>query len=139
MNIRSFELSDTDQVVELWQACDLVRPWNDPLLDIQRKVKVDDALFLVGEAETGIVASVMGGYDGHRGWMYYLAVAPDCQRRGYATELVASVEAKLLAIGCPKINLQIRSENIAVQQFYKKLGFSIDDAVSMGKRLIPDH
>ena len=80
----------------------------------------------------------MGGYDGHRGWMNYLAVAPGHQRKGYAAQLVTCLEDKLLAVGCPKINLQIRTDNVAVQAFYKKLGFSIDDAISMGKRLIPD-
>ncbi len=139
MDIRSFELADTDQVITLWQACDLVRPWNDPALDIQRKVAVGDNLFLVGVSQADIVASVMGGYDGHRGWMNYLAVSPDQQRKGYATDLIKHLESKLLSIGCPKINLQIRTDNIAVQEFYKKLGFVIDDAVSMGKRLIPDN
>lgn len=138
LDIRSFELTDSEQVVELWQLCELVRPWNDPLLDIQRKVAVGDKLFLVGESETGIVATVMGGYDGHRGWINYLAVAPEHQRQGYATQLIDCLEQKLLNIGCPKINLQIRTENVAVQDFYTKLGFSVDDAVSMGKRLIPD-
>ena len=138
MDIRSFELTDSDQVVALWQSCGLVRPWNNPLLDIQRKVAVNDELFLVGDSSAGIVASVMGGYDGHRGWMNYLAVSPDYQRRGYATDLIACLEEKLLVIGCPKINLQIRTDNIAVQRFYRKLGFDVDDAVSMGKRLIPD-
>lgn len=143
LEIRTFVSDDTEQVIALWHACELVRPWNDPLLDIERKVKVDDNLFLVGEhpdrsGYAEIVASVMGGYDGHRGWMNYLAVSPGHQRQGYATDLINHLEAKLLAIGCPKINLQIRTDNIAVQAFYKNLGFGVDDAVSMGKRLIPD-
>lgn len=138
MNIRQFSASDTDEVVALWQACELTRPWNNPHLDIQRKTDVADSLFLVGECKDEIVATVMGGYDGHRGWMNYLAVAPAYQRRGYATQLVDHLEQKLLHIGCPKINLQIRTDNVAVQGFYASLGFSIDDAVSMGKRLIPD-
>ncbi len=138
MLIRSFEVTDTEQVIALWQQCELLRPWNDPHLDIQRKLTVEDSLFLVGELDKHIVAAVMGGYDGHRGWMNYLAVSPSHQRRGYATELITQLEEKLLAVGCPKLNLQIRTENIEVQNFYKKLGFSIDNAVSMGKRLIPD-
>lgn len=139
MKVRTFEPTDTDEVIALWQACELLRPWNDPVLDVQRKLKVNDSLFLVGLSAGNIVASVMGGYDGHRGWMNYLAVAPGHQRKGYATRLVSSLEARLLAVGCPKINLQIRTDNVSVQAFYKKLGFSVDDAVSMGKRLIADN
>ncbi len=138
MKVRNFEPADTEEVVALWQACELVRPWNDPVLDIERKLQVNDSLFLVGLSAGSVVASVMGGYDGHRGWMNYLAVAPGHQRKGYAAQLVTCLEDKLLAVGCPKINLQIRTDNVAVQAFYKKLGFSIDDAISMGKRLIPD-
>jgi len=138
LKVRNFEPADTEEVVALWQACELVRPWNDPVLDIERKLQVNDSLFLVGLSAGSVVASVMGGYDGHRGWMNYLAVAPGHQRKGYAAQLVTCLEDKLLAVGCPKINLQIRTDNVAVQAFYKKLGFSIDDAISMGKRLIPD-
>ena len=139
MNIREFKASDSAEVIALWQACELSRPLNDPQRDIQRKLDVDDALFLVGVDNNKIVASVMGGYDGHRGWMNYLAVSPEHQRQGLATQLVRCVEEKLLALGCPKLNLQIRTDNVAVQAFYKEIGFGIDDAVSMGKRLIPDN
>ncbi len=132
-------MADSREIIALWQACELTRPWNDPQRDIQRKLDVDDGLFLVGEQKNKIVASVMGGYDGHRGWLNYLAVSPECQRQGLATQLVSCVEEKLLALGCPKLNLQIRTDNVAVQAFYKQLGFGIDDAVSMGKRLIPDN
>ena len=138
MNIREFKAADSEELIALWQACELTRPWNDPQRDIQRKLDVDDNLFLVGVENNKVVASVMGGYDGHRGWMNYLAVAPEHQRRGLATQLVQCIEEKLLALGCPKLNLQIRTDNIAVQSFYKEIGFGVDDAVSMGKRLIPD-
>ena len=138
MNIREFKAADSEELIALWQACELTRPWNDPQRDIQRKLDVDDKLFLVGVENNKVVASVMGGYDGHRGWMNYLAVAPEHQRRGLATQLVQCIEEKLLALGCPKLNLQIRTDNIAVQSFYKEIGFGVDDAVSMGKRLIPD-
>ena len=88
MKVRNFEPADTEEVVALWQACELVRPWNDPVLDIERKLQVNDSLFLVGLSAGSVVASVMGGYDGHRGWMNYLAVAPGHQRKGYAAQLV---------------------------------------------------
>ena len=139
MIIREFKIADSTEIIALWQACELTRPWNDPRRDIQRKLDVDDALFLVGEHENKIIASVMGGYDGHRGWLNYLAVSPEHQRQGLATQLVSCVEEKLFVLGCPKINLQIRTDNVAVQAFYKQLGFGIDDVVSMGKRLIPDN
>ena len=138
MIVRQFKAQDTDQVVALWQECELTRPWNNPLLDIERKQQQDDSLFLVGELDNHLIASVMGGYDGHRGWMYYLAVSPKHQRCGYARELISHLEQKLIALGCPKLNLQIRTDNIAVQEFYHEIGFTEDATVSMGKRLIPD-
>lgn len=138
MIVRQFNEQDTDQVVALWQECELTRPWNNPLLDIERKQQQDDSLFLVGELDNHLIASVMGGYDGHRGWMYYLAVSPKHQRCGYAREIISHLEQKLIALGCPKLNLQIRSDNIAVQEFYHEIGFTEDATVSMGKRLIPD-
>lgn len=138
MIVRQFTAQDTDQVVALWQECELTRPWNNPLLDIERKQQLGDSLFLVGELDNHLMASVMGGYDGHRGWMYYLAVSPKHQRCGYAREIISHLEQKLIALGCPKLNLQIRSDNIAVQEFYHEIGFTEDATVSMGKRLIPD-
>jgi len=139
MKVRTFELSDTQQVVDLWQRCELTRPWNDPVLDIQRKLAMADSLFLAGVEGDVVIAVLMGGYDGHRGWMNYLCVSPDHQRKGHAAEMIQCLEDKLLALNCPKINLQIRTDNIGVQNFYKTLGYTRDDVVSMGKRLIPDN
>ncbi len=138
LKIRSFELPDQNAVIELWDSCGLLRPWNDPELDILRKQSVGADLFLVGELDGGIVAAVMGGYDGHRGWMNYLAVCPSQQRRGYAQQLVKALEKRLISIGCPKLNLQVRVDNDQVMQFYKKIGFKDDNVVSFGKRLISD-
>ena len=95
-------------------------------------------LFLVGEADGRLVASAMAGYDGHRGWVNYLAVVPDAQGLGYGRALMAHIEAALLARGCPKLNLQVRSSNTAVLAFYRQLGYAQDEAVSLGKRLIAD-
>ncbi|KRC70778.1 Acetyltransferase YpeA [compost metagenome] len=136
--IRAFHPSDEPGVIQLWQACGLTRRWNDPRKDIARKLTVQSDLFLVGEVDGAIVGSLMGGYDGHRGWINYLAVSPAYQRRNYATALMAAVELKLLDLGCPKINLMIRSGNVAVKGFYDSLGFSQDEVISLGKRLIPD-
>lgn len=138
MEIRPFELEDEAAVISLWQRCDLVRPWNDPCKDIRRKLSVRPDLFLVGCLNGQVVASVMAGYEGHRGWLNYLAVAPEHQRHGWARAIVEEAERLLLAAGCPKINLQIRTSNRDVIDFYKRLGYSIDDVVSMGKRLAQD-
>ncbi|WP_313619592.1 GNAT family acetyltransferase [Achromobacter sp.] len=136
--IRPFHPSDEAAIIALWHACGLTRPWNDPRKDIARKLTVQSDLFLVGEVDGDIVATLMGGYDGHRGWINYLAVSPSHQRRNYATVLMKAVERKLLEMGCPKINLLIRSDNAAVKAFYDSLGFQEDAVISLGKRLIPD-
>jgi len=138
MQVRVFEDSDTKQVIALWNKCGLLRPWNDPQLDILRKQSVGADLFLVGLESNRIIGSVMGGYDGHRGWMNYLAVDPEYRTSGCGREIVSHLECKLKARGCPKINLQIRSDNSAVLEFYRRLGYAVDEVSSMGKRLITD-
>ena len=138
MEIRAFEVADTDAVVALWEACELTRPWNDPRKDIARKVAVDDGLFLVGIVDGAVVATVMAGYDGHRGWMNYLAVDPTTRGNGYGRALVREAEVRLAARGCPKVNLQVRDTNTAALAFYERLGYGVDAAVSMGRRLEPD-
>jgi ribosomal protein S18 acetylase RimI-like enzyme len=136
--IRPFERTDLDAVVALWHDCDLVRPWNDPVRDIERKLLVQPQLFLVAEKDAAVVGSVMAGYDGHRGWVNYLAVSPTHQHRGIARQLISRVEDELLAIGCPKINLQVRDGNDEAIGFYAALGYAVDPVVSLGKRLVPD-
>lgn len=138
MQIRPYRPADESPVVALWQACGLTRPWNDPHRDIARKLTEQPELFLVGEVDGHVVATAMIGFDGHRGWVYYLAVAPACQGRGYGRMLMARAEALLIERGCPKINLLVREGNDAVMAFYAKLGYGRDAAVSLGKRLIPD-
>ena len=138
MDIRPYELCDEESVVQLWTDCGLVVPWNDPRRDIQRKLKVQAGMFLVACLDNRVVATVMAGYDGHRGWINYLAVSPHCRRKGVGRRMVEEAEALLRAAGCPKINLQVRSTNDAVIGFYKRIGFKTDDVVSLGKRLEPD-
>jgi ribosomal protein S18 acetylase RimI-like enzyme len=138
MQIRAFEDADEEAVVDLWHRCGLTRPWNDPHRDIARKRSVQRELFLVGVEAGAIVASAMAGYDGHRGWVNYLAVDPARRRQGLARALMAEVEARLAALGCPKINLQIRKENVEARGFYERLGFAEDPSVSYGKRLVRD-
>jgi ribosomal protein S18 acetylase RimI-like enzyme len=138
MQIRAFQHQDKLAVIALWQACELTRPWNDPHKDIARKLTVQPELFVVGIEGDTLIASAMFGFEGHRGWVNYLAVSPTHQRRGHASSLMRWGEQALQARGCPKINLQIRSSNAAVIAFYKTLGYSLDEVVSLGKRLIPD-
>jgi len=136
--IRPYHPADETAVIALWQRCDLTRPWNNPKLDIERKMQVDPELFLVGEIDGEIIASVMGGYEGHRAWINYLAVDPSRQRQGIGREMMAVVEEKIRALGSPKINLMIRTGNTAVIEFYKSIGYRMDEVVSMGKRLVED-
>jgi ribosomal protein S18 acetylase RimI-like enzyme len=138
MDIRRYQDADEKAVVRLWTECHLVRPWNDPHKDIQRKLTVQPELFLVGLMDSSVMATVMAGFDGHRGWVNYLAVAERYRRRGLARALMDRVEALLKDVGCPKLNIQIRSTNAAVLSFYERLGYAQDQTISLGKRLIAD-
>ncbi len=138
MEIRIFRQDDFEAVITLWERCDLLRPWNDPEMDIERKFNHDPDLFLVAEVNGELVGSVMGGYDGHRGSAYYLGVHPDFRGRGIANALISRLEKKLIARGCPKIHLMVREDNDAVIGMYEKLDYEIVDSVTLGKRLIED-
>ena len=136
--VRAFKESDEARVIELWTFAGLVRAWNDPQKDIARKLKVQRELFLVAELEGVVVGVVMAGYDGHRGWINYLAVDIGQRRRGIGSALMRDAERRLRLLGCPKINLQVRAENSEVQAFYAALGFKNDPVASLGKRLEDD-
>ena len=138
MRIRAYHSTDEEAVVALWQECGLTRPWNDPRKDIARKLTEQPELFLVGTVDFKLVATAMIGFDGHRGWVYYLAVAPAHRKHSHGRALMDEAERRLIARGCPKINLLVRSSNTAVIDFYRSLGYAQDDAVSLGKRLIKD-
>ena len=138
IEIRTYAESDQDAVADLWQERGLVVTWNDPVKDIRRKLSVQPDMFLVGLINTRLVGTVMAGYEGHRGWINYLAVASDSRHNGLGRRLVDEAETHLRALGCPKINLQVRSSNTDVIAFYERIGFSVDDVVSMGKRLEDD-
>lgn len=124
-----------DAVVNLWRKCDLIVPQNDPVEDIRKKVDFQPDLFFIGLLDGKVVGSIMVGYEGHRGWMNYLAVTPEFQRRGYGRKLVQKTVDELKRIGCLKLNLQVRRSNTSVIDFYKHLGFKEDDVISLGKRL----
>lgn len=136
--IRPYHTTDEQEVIALWVRCHLVTPRNNPQADIARKLKVNPELFLVGFLEDRLIATCMAGYEGHRGWINYLAVSPEYQRQGFARQMMAEAERRLHALGCPKINLQIRASNTGVIQFYQRLGYNEDQVVSFGKRLIQD-
>ena len=138
MKIRPFQMADRDVVIKLWVQCGLVVPHNDPSRDIERKMKVRPEWFLVGEMDGQVVSTCMVGYEGHRGWVNYLAVRPDLQKRGLGKQIMEEAENILKDAGCAKINLQIRSTNQRVIRFYESLGYRQDPVVSMGKRLEPD-
>ena len=135
---RKFRKSDSEAVIDLWKKCKLIVPWNDPIKDINRKLSIKDNLFIIGEINKNIIASAMAGYDGHRGYIYYLAVLPEYQNKGIGSSLLSIIEKKLLQLGCPKINLFVRNTNIRVKTFYKINNYEFQDSQIYGKRLIKD-
>jgi ribosomal protein S18 acetylase RimI-like enzyme len=136
--IRAFERADTDQVVELWHAVGLTRPWNDPHNDIQRKLTTQPDLFLVWDDNGDVIGTAMIGYDGHRGWVYYLAVDAERRGQGIARALMAEAERLLIDLGCPKLMLMVRADNTAVVDLYEHLGYELETTRVLGKRLIAD-
>lgn len=137
MKIRPYRAADESAVITLWEECGLQR-WSDPKKDIARKLKVNPEWFLVGEIEGVVMATCMLGYEGHRAWINLLGVAPTYQKGGHGKALLAEAERLMRAEGCAKINLQVRTTNTGVIAFYERLGFKLDDVVSMGKRLEPN-
>lgn len=111
-------------------------PWNRAQIAIPAKLAVQPELFLLAIENSDLIGTVMGGYDGHRGWVYALAVAPDHRQQGIATRLMNALEARLLALGCYKLNLQVRAQNTEVIELYRRLGYEVEDRVSLGKRLV---
>jgi ribosomal protein S18 acetylase RimI-like enzyme len=138
VEIRAFDIADEDAVVDLWDTAGLTRPWNDPRADIRRKLTVQPELFLVAVDGGELVGSVMAGYDGHRGWLYYLAAAESHRGRGVGRALVAEAERLLEALGCPKVQLMVRPDNVGVRGFYDALGYEPFETWATGRRLIID-
>jgi len=136
LSIVSYHHGHFGGVRHLWhEAFPNDPPWNLAELAIPAKLRVQPDLFLVATDQDAVVGSIMAGYDGHRGWLYAVAVLKSHQRRGIGAALVREAEGRLTALGCGKINLQVRSSNTAVLSFYKSLGYGIEDRVSMGKRV----
>ena len=138
LNVRPFGPDDEHQVIDLWTACNLIVSSNNPVEDIKRKMDDSPELFFVGEMGSDIVATCMAGYDGHRGWIYYLAVKPAMQKRNIASSMMRHAENILKSLGCPKINLMVRRSNPGVISFYDKIGYADDPVVVLSKRLSKD-
>lgn len=136
--IRPFESTDAEAAIALWHAAGLTRPWNDPRADIERKLTVQPELFLVAVDGAELVGTVMAGYDGHRGWLYYLAASPRRQGEGIGRMLVAEAERLLLDLGCPKVQLMVRTDNERAMGFYDAIGYERFEVGTTGKRLIAD-
>ena len=138
ITVRDFRPEDQDAVIALWDVCGLLRPWNDPAKDIARKMTDSNGAFWVATDGDAIVAAVMIGYDGHRGSINYLAIAPAYQRSGIGASLMRQAESFLITKGCPKVSFCVRKDNDAVLAFYDDLGYVVDDVHFLGKRLITD-
>jgi ribosomal protein S18 acetylase RimI-like enzyme len=138
MEIRPYLESDEAAVARLWREVFPESPsWNHPETNIKYKLAVQRDLFLVALVGSVLVGTAMAGYDGHRGWVYYVAVSPRHRRQGIGRALMSSVEHRLVRLGCPKLNLQVRASNVVAVSFYEKLGYDVEERVSMGKRLDP--
>ena len=136
MHVRPYADADEPAVIALWNAAlPDAAPHNDPASSIRKKLAVGRDLFFVAVGDDGVVGTAMGGYDGHRGWVYSVAVATDSRRRGVGSALLRRLEAALVERGCLKVNLQVRAANAEVVAFYLKLGYDVEERVSMGKRL----
>ena len=148
LHIREIADDDVAAVIALWQACDLTRPRNDPHDDVALARTTSSSTIFVatataapgasdGDAGPGgenVVGTVMVGCDGHRGWMYYLAVAPDARGRGFGRDLVVAAEAWLATQGAGKVQLMVRGTNTATIGFYERLGYTDQDCVVLGRR-----
>ena len=135
MHIRPYQTQDNYQLINLWRDSGLTNPSNDPMEDIQRKIEINPEMLLVGFVDGKLIASVMFGYEGHRGWINYLAVAESFRGRGFGRKLIEKTEKLLLKMGCPKVNLQVRERNASVVDFYLALGYTNERHISLGKRL----
>jgi ribosomal protein S18 acetylase RimI-like enzyme len=138
IDLRDFRPGDEHAVITLWRKCRLLRPWNDPYQDIRRKLAAGHGGFWVGHVGSRLIASIMVGYDGHRGSVNYLAIDPAFSGHGHGRMLMERAEAFLFEKGCPKVNMCVRRDNGAVLAFYSSLAYEQDDVVVLGKRLIPD-
>ncbi|MEH6702366.1 GNAT family acetyltransferase [Parasphingorhabdus sp.] len=139
MQIATANEADMDEVIALWKACELTRPWNDPAADYRLAVANETSAILLAHSEGDLVASVLTGFDGHRGWVYYLAVTPGSQKQGLGRKMMAAAEQWLRDRNAPKIQLMVRDDNEAAIGFYTALGYELQPVVTIGKRLDPEN
>ena len=136
--IRTFRPDDESDVINLWRQSGLIVPWNNPETDIQRKLSTSPDLFYVGLLDGELIASCMAGYDGHRGWIYFLTVKSAHQRQGFASRLIDHAESELIKLGCPKVELMVRKSNNNIISFYQSVGYDTDPVTVLSKRLTKD-
>jgi len=135
LSLRPAGPEDETATIALWRRCGLLVPWNDPAADFRQALACPTSAILLGEQAGDLLGSAMLGFDGHRGWVYYLAVAPERQRQGHGRQLIAAAEAWMRARGVPKINLMVRDSNTAALGFYRALGYADQPVATLGKRL----
>ncbi|MEO0439683.1 MAG: GNAT family acetyltransferase [Pseudomonadota bacterium] len=134
-NVRAATPEDRDAVIALWQSCDLTRPWNDPVADFRMALEGETSDILVLESDGRLVATIMVGFDGHRGWAYYLAVDPEQRRAGYGRAMMEAAEQWLQDRHAPKIQLMVREDNAQAIGFYEAIGYDVQPVVTIGRRL----
>ena len=137
MQISTANEPDMGDVIALWEACDLTRPWNDSVADYHLALANETSAILLARIEGALVASVLTGFDGHRGWVYYLAVAPGARKLGLGRKMMEAAEDWLRERNAPKIRLMVREENDQAIGFYRALGYEVQPVVTIGKRLDP--
>jgi ribosomal protein S18 acetylase RimI-like enzyme len=135
MKIHPLAESLHPDAIALWHETGLTRPWNDPAADLRRAVEAPDSTILAAVDEGTLIATAMVGHDGHRGWVYYLAVIPSHQRQGLGRQMMTACEEWVKAQRIPKIQLMVRAENRAALGFYENLGYTDAEVVVLGKRL----
>jgi ribosomal protein S18 acetylase RimI-like enzyme len=133
LEIRQFVIEDTDAVLEVWNQAGMIMPHRNPRSDIQKKLRHSPESFFVGTLKSAIVATVMVGYDGHRGWIYTLAVKPDLQRKGIGRQMMEHAESWLRQQGCLRVKLQVDEPRRDVVGFYEKLGYEVQPLISLAK------
>lgn len=138
LSIRPFKGADKANVIQLWNDCDLTRPWNNPAKDIDFCLAKPESTLFVGETDGRLIGSIMTGHDGHRGAIYYLAVHPDQQGRNFGRTLVRHAEDWLKKRGVWKVNLMIRDDNESVRDFYTAIGYEEEPRIVMARRLLEE-
>jgi len=137
MSIAELPQELVESAVELWESVGLTRPWNDPRADVRRALGAPASTVLADVHSGCVVATVMVGHDGHRGWVYYLAVRPELQRLGRGREMMREAERWLRRAGVPKFNLMVRADNLPAKDFYLRIGYSPSDVVVLSRTLGP--